>query len=327
VEQLRGIDLPIWTVLRVLGDAQLLEEDRTPALDGWFARQIDGLPEPIAGELRLWYDVMKHGSPTPPRRKPRSETTIRIHFGWALPTLRTWVAAGHSSLREITKEQVLDALPPSGNPRSTMGQGLKAIFRVLKACKVIFIDPTRRVKTGEHARRQPLPANLDAIRAALHGDDPLRAVLVALIAFHGLRTGQLCRVRLTDICDGRLRIDGRSIVLADPARERLAAWLDHRGQRWPHTSNPYLFIHRRTVGRAEPVGRRWIWLHLGPDLSAAAIREDRILNEAQATGGDLRRLADLFGLSVQAGARYAATVDHPDLVQLNPPSDDTPGGS
>jgi hypothetical protein len=53
----------------------------------------------------------------------------------------------------------------------------------------------------------------------------------------------------------------------------------------------------------------------GPGLNARAIREDGILNEAHATGGDTRRLADLFGLSIQAGTRYTNTVDHPDLTR------------
>lgn len=144
------------------------------------------------------------------------------------------------------------------------------------------------------------------------------AALVALIAFCGLRTGQLQRLKLTAIHDGRLHLDGRLIVLADPVRERLTAWLDHRNRRWPHTSNPHLFIHYRTAGRLDPVGARWVWLKLGSGLSAAGIRADRILNEAHATGGDARRLADLFGLSIQAGTRYTATVDHPDLIHTKP---------
>ncbi|MER7007827.1 hypothetical protein ABT297_32950 [Dactylosporangium sp. NPDC000555] len=50
---------------------------------------------------------------------------------------------------------------------------------------------------------------------------------------------------------------------------------------------------------------------VGPDLSVAAIREDRILDGAHATGCDVRRLADLFGLSIRAGTRYTDTVDMP----------------
>jgi hypothetical protein len=45
-----------------------------------------------------------------------------------------------------------------------------------------------------------------------------------------------------------------------------------------------------------------------------AIREDRILHEAHASGGDIRRICDLFGLSVSAAERHAATLEHPDLI-------------
>jgi hypothetical protein len=89
-------------------------------------------------------------------------------------------------------------------------------------------------------------------------------------------------------------------VLAEPVRTRLAAYLDHRNRRWPNTANPHLFIHYKTAGRTDPVGARWVRLTIGPGLTPTAIREDRILNEAHATGGDNRRLADLFGLSIQA---------------------------
>lgn len=141
--------------------------------------------------------------------------------------------------------------------------------------------------------------------------------MVALTAFHGLRVGQLQRLHLTDLRDGRLHIDGRVIVLVDPVRDRLRAYLDQRQQRWPNTANPHLFITKHTARRTDPCSRRWIWLTIGPGLSGAAIREDRILDEAHAPEGDVRRLADLFGLSIQAGTRYTNTVDHPDLTRQN----------
>jgi integrase len=318
VELLRGIELPVWSVLEVLADAGLLVEDRTPAIDAWFAEQTRGLPTSMASELEIWFTVMKHGCPTPPRRRPRSHTTIGVHLRWALPTLRAWAASGHASLREITRADVLDALPPSGNPRATTGQGLKSIFRVLKARKVLFTDPTVRVKTGYAASRQPLPVDLAAVRQALRSASPAQAAVVALIAFHGLRPGPLRRLRLADLRDGRLHVDGRVIVLAEPVRVRLAAWLDHRAERWPNTTNPYLFVHYRTGARAAPVGPRWIRLTIGPSLTPTALREDRILNETHATGGDARRLTDLFGLSIQATSRYTATIDHPDLLAIQP---------
>ncbi len=47
-------------------------------------------------------------------------------------------------------------------------------------------------------------------------------------------------------------------------------------------------------------------------------REDRILNETHATGGDACRIAGLFGLSVSASTRYTATVDHRGLAPASP---------
>lgn len=197
----------------------------------------------MASELHVWFQVLLCGSYTPPRSRPRAEVTIRTQLLWALPTLRAWATAGHQSLREISREDVLAALPASGNPRATRGRALRSIFKVLKARKVTFTNPTMRIKTGEPARRQPLPADLAVLREGLDSQDPARAALTALLAFHGLRSGQLCQLRLGDLHDGRLRLGDRTILLAAPARQRLAAWLDHRNRRWPNTANPHLFIH------------------------------------------------------------------------------------
>ena len=313
VEELKKIDLPVWTVRHVLARAGQLHDDRTPALDRYFTEHTQALPAPMRAELAIWFDVMKNGAPTPPRRRRRSDATISLQLRWALPTLQAWAADGHTTLREITREHVLDALPAAGNARSTTGQGLKSIFRVLKQRRVLFTDPTARVKTGEHQAQQPVPVNLELLRAALNSPQPAQALVVSLIAFHGLRMGHLQRLHLTDHRDGRLYVDGRVIPLAEPVQDRLRNYLNYRNRTWPHSSNPHLLINRRSSGRLGPVGRRWIWLTVGPGLSPTAIREDRILSEAHATDGDVRRLVDLFGLSVQASTRYTATVDNEDF--------------
>lgn len=100
---------------------------------------------------------MLHGSTTPPRRRPCSETTIKVQLRWALPALRAWADAGHPSLREISRADVQAALPASGNPRAELGQGLRSIFGVLKGRRVIFTDPTRQIPTGYAAPKEPLP--------------------------------------------------------------------------------------------------------------------------------------------------------------------------
>lgn len=119
-----------------------------------------------------------------------------------------------------------------------------------------------------------------------------------------LRSGQIRRLQLTDIHDGQLHLPGRTILLAQPVRVRLAAYLHHRNRRWPPTANPHLFIYYRTALRLDPVGARWLAIVLG--TAARIIRTDRILDEVLAAGGDLRRICDLFGLSVKAASRYTA---------------------
>ena len=119
-------------------------------------------------------------------------------------------------------------------------------------------------------------------------------------------------LQLTDIVDGRLTLSGRVIPLAGPARVRLAAWLDHRARTWPGSANPHLFINRKTAPRLTRCGRYFPWVRAG--ISPQALREDRILQECHATGGDVRRICDLFGLTVDAALRYASTLGHADLA-------------
>jgi hypothetical protein len=107
--------------------------------------------------------------------------------------------------------------------------------------------------------------------------------------------------------------DETAFIEPEPGIE-LAAWLDYRARHWPGTANPHLFITQRSALGLGPAGHRWIKLKTGVPGGVQAIREDRILYEAHASGGDPRRLCDLFGLSVSAAERYTATLDHPDLI-------------
>ena len=311
IHLLRQLAIPVRPILDVCGQAGMLEDDRPPALTGWFREHIRGLPSPMTAELSVWFRVMTRGSATPPRRRPRAEVTTRIHLRWALPAIRAWAAGGHQSLREITRADVLAVLPPSGNPRSTQGQGLRSVFTILKAEKVIFANPVTGVATGSHETRYPLPAKVATIRQALNSPNPACALITALVAFHGLRTGELRGLQLTDIYDGRLHLGGRIIPLAGPVQARLAAYLGERARRWPRTANPHLFINHVTAGNTRPFGGRYLGLTL--PLPVRIIREDRILHEIHATGGDVQRVCDLFGLTVAGAMRYAATLDPPGL--------------
>lgn len=311
VTALTSIRLPAAPVLAVLASAGLLDDDRVPTVQRWFERHITDLPDTMKDELHVWFHIMLHGSNTPPRRRPRDPHTIRAKLRWALPALHSWADAGLASLREVSRDDVLAALPSSGAPRATMGGGLRSIFQILKARKVTFTDPTRGIRLDAIPSTQPLPLALDKLREALHSLDPLRAFVAALQAFHALEPRQLLHLQLTDVRDGRLRLNGRIIPLGQPVVERLTAFLDYRRQRFPHTANPHLFVNHYSAGHTGPTHRDWINRRLG--LSAQAIREDRILEEARATGGDVRRLCDLFGLSVSGAERYTSCISHPDL--------------
>lgn len=299
-------------LLEVCDAAGLLEDDREPAVDKWFSTAVAGLPEQMRHELGRWYVVMTRGSVTPPRSKPRSEQTIRLYLRWSLPAMKSWAAAGHTTLREITTDDVIEVLPGSGNPRATMGQGLRCLFRVLKAHRVIFFNPIGSIRTGTHETRQPMPLPESALREAINSTDPASAAVTAIVAFHGLRSGQVRKLQLTDIHDGRLHVDQRVIPLAQPVRDRLGAWLAYREKRWPKTTNPHLFISRRTALDNSPVGVAWVNTSMG--MTVQEVREDRILHELHANGGDIRRLCDMFGLSIPGAARYSTVLTHPDLV-------------
>jgi hypothetical protein len=303
-------------VLEVLESIGMLEDDREPPLQEWFIRRTEGLAEPMTTEVGLWFQILRDGSATPPRRRPRQTGTVRTHISAVLPALQAWTRAGHRSLREITPEDIRNlALPEDPGLRRLELSALRGLFATLKAHQVVFSNPTARLSTGPVTTKIPLPLDLDVLRQALHCADPARAALAALLAFHAPRPQHLRALHLTDVRDGRMILEDRTVLLAGPARARLAAWLDERARRWPHTINPHVFINQYTAVRTRPVSKVWVTDTLG--ISARAIRDDRILHEACATEGDVRRLCDLFGLSVPTALRYTHSPDHladPDSV-------------
>jgi hypothetical protein len=92
-----------------------------------------------------------------------------------------------------------------------------------------------------------------------------------------------------------------------------AAGHGERARRWPNTVNPHLFVNLHSAVRTGPVHAVWITNTIG--ISAQVIREDRILNEAITTRGDVRRLCDLFGLTIGGATRDTAVLEHSDLAE------------
>ncbi len=291
-------------VADVIGAAGMLEDDIEPPVVRWFNTKTAALPEQMRRELAAWLEVMRNGSAAPPRSRPRSDDTIRAQLAFALPVLRTWAAAC-DSLREISRADVLASLPPSGQPRATTVQGLRSIFRALRSRKLVFTNPTFRIHVPAQAMNAPPAVDLAGLREALDSPSPARAVISALLAYHAIRVSQLAQLQLTDIRGGRLHLDDRVILLARPVRDRVDAYLSYRAAIWPTTVNAHLFIHARSWTGTRPVTSAWISGQLA--ISAEHIRLDRIFCEVQATGGDIRALCDLFGMSIANAARWATT--------------------
>lgn len=302
-------------VLQILATVDMLEDDRVPPIRVWFDQQTAALPTAMAAELHTWFDIMLDGSPTVPRRRPRTAITTRIYLAQLLPALTVWAHAGHTSLREITTDDLIAVLPAPGTSRSLFGQSARSLFGILKARKLVFVNPTHGIDTPHPTVNPPMPIELTPLREALDSPDPARGAVAALVAYHALRSSDIRRLQLDDIRDRHLRI-GRGarehvVLLAPAVRQRLNTYLHHRTVRWPDSANPHLFIHFRTAARTDPVGPRWIRLTLDIPGNIDAIRQDRILHEAHATGGDTRQLCDLFGLSINAASRYTNTVREP----------------
>ena len=229
-----------------------------------------------------------------------------------------WASQGHHSLAEIDREDILAVLPQRGPRRHSVEQGLRSLFRVLKSRKLVFVDPIRSMPVTDTNNSVPIPLDTDAIRTALSSPDPASALTVAFVAFHALTVRELRALQLTDIADGRLTINDRSIPLAAPVLPRLAAWLDYRALTWPATINPHLFINRRTGPRLIPVSRSFPLSHVS--LASQALREDRILDEVRATGGDIRRICELFNITVDTAMRYTRVLDASDTHSPVKPS-------
>jgi len=64
---------------------------------------------------------------------------------------------------------------------------------------------------------------------------------------------QLAKQQLTGIRGGRLHLDDRVILLAEPVRGRVDAYLNYRAATWPTSVNAYLFIHARSWKTTRPV--------------------------------------------------------------------------
>ncbi len=156
---------------------------------------------------------------------------------------------------------------------------------------------------------QPLDQDAidDAIAAAI---TPAARLIVALAGVHAARSSAVCALRLSDADPGtrRLLLGGPPRPLDDLTTHLLRAWLETRHTRWPGTANPHLLINAQTALGTGPVSRTWVNATLrGHAATIEALRVDRQLEEAMATGADPLHLAATFGLDPGTAVRYASS--------------------
>ncbi|MFG3552496.1 hypothetical protein [Streptomyces sp. NPDC047725] len=304
VHELTGTGLAARLLHEFLTAHGFLDDDRPQTIETWLARTIAHLPEPMTSQLTHWFTTRLNGQTTPPRSLARSPVTLRLHLRYALPVLTRLAAAGLSDLTDIPPARLREELAAcqlSGNDYTNTASALRAVFGFLHTHHLAASNPAVHLRVGTLHRTIPLPTDTAPLREALTSPDPARAAITALLVFHALHIAEIRALTLTDLDQHRLHLPKRTVLLADPVRERLTTYLTHRTKTWPHTANPHLFLTHRSAATTTPVSAPWI--HRQYPSSSHLLRNDRIVNEAQATA-DARMICELFGLSFQAATRY-----------------------
>ena len=117
----------------------LLHDDTTTAIRSWVDRRTSELPAGFRSGIRAWLVVLLDGDA---RTRPRSPTTLRVHFGILRSFIERW-AATRGRLREITSGDVDTVLEPlRGHRRYNAVTALRSLFRFARRHGLTFADPT-----------------------------------------------------------------------------------------------------------------------------------------------------------------------------------------
>ena len=307
--------LRVLEVLTAAGD-NLIVDDRPDSLAVWIEEKFRTLPPTMRDELHAWIDVLRQGTP---RRQARPRNTVFTLLSAVRPFLLD-CAARYTTLRQVTRDDVTGWLD-GRKQRSSDASALRDLFRVLKTRRLVFANPTHHIRVSGQNPCTPTALSAEALlrlgNAAEH--DPALRVVLALIGVHALQPHRVRHMTLDelDLPNRRLDLDGVRRSLDPFTVEAITIYLDYRHNRWPSTSNPHLLLTRRTAHEHGPVSQYWLSGRLhGLPATLRQLREDRILDEARAAGGDPLHLAAMFGLSARPALRYAQTV-HPGLAALH----------
>lgn len=315
VTAMNAFGVPGVRVLEVLTGAgeDVLIDDRTSLLTVWIDTQFRGLPPRISDELQAWIDVLREGTP---RRAARPRATVSALVFKVLPFLIE--QAGHyDTLRQVTRDDITDCLQGRLR-RADDASALRNLFGTLKSQRLVFTNPTHRIRVSGPNLATPQPLSPQTLRqfGDAAADNPALAVVLALIGVYASPSLRARELRLDQIdLPNQPLLTARGDRPLDPFIS--AAFVRHlqfRHSRWPCISNPHLLFTRRTESDRNSVSQAWLGsMFRKLPATAAQLRQDRILEEAEAAGGDPLHLASMFGFQAQTGLRYARAA-HPELM-------------
>jgi len=292
-------------IAEVLAELGMLRDDTTAAIRTWIDRRTGELPAGLGREVRAWLVVLPGGDA---RTRPRSQATVRVHFGLVRPFIECWAATrGH--LREITSGDVDTALEPlRGHRRYNAITALRSLFRFAKRRGLTFADPTAHLSGGRGAGRTVLPMTAEQIRAAGQAAvTPVQRLAIALAAVHAARPQAIRELTVDgiDLPGRRITLAGHRQRLGELTHDALLAWPGYRRATWPDTASRHVLVSRISALGTGPVSPDYLDKHQLHGISLEHIRRDRILHEALAVGADPLHLVLVFNIDHTNAMAYA----------------------
>jgi len=276
--------------------------------------RLASLPGQIGRETSAWVTVVRGNGRVP--HPALAYKTIRNYLAYLLPVLTGW-ANRYTSLREVTRQDILDAVDARHGPVIQHRiVALRSLFRALRQERAVFRDPTRGISLPAPARLpQPLPA--DRVAGLLdRASGPGARLAAALVAIHAVSEADLMCLQAVDLdlasatLTIRRSLRSRVVYLDEVTAALASQWLRYRHQRWPGSRNPHLLVSQQTAADASPVGPTMIRAMFEPlGVWPSRLRQDRIRDEARHTA-DPVHLVRVFGIT-ESTAIYYVHAAHP----------------
>ncbi|MFJ4519290.1 hypothetical protein [Streptomyces sp. NPDC088816] len=218
----------------------------------------------------------------------------------------------YATLRQVTRDHLATWLANRPH-RAYEASALRSLFGTLKAERLIFSNPMRGIKGGGLTTTIPASLTTEEVEAVAQAalQDPALRVVVALSGIHALAAHQIRTLLLdqADLAGCRLDPENLNRPLDEYTAEAITDYLDYRRGRWPNSTNPHLLISRNTATTTTAVGTFWLDKLVRPlPVGLDRLRQDRILEEALASGADPLHLAHVFSLGAKTSLRYTTAV-------------------